>query len=113
MDTITSPVRFSDIVVDGTYLVDASGTLHRMNYTSGYTVAVKPIGLSFDSASTDYVGRDVPKLTLVSRWTHPVSGNVYWDEVEVIDSLLEAGNVARQRGELAIWDNLNNSEFFV
>ena len=103
-------MRFSEITEDGTYMLDAHGDLHRMNYTSGYTVAVKPIAVL---PSGFYVGYDIPELVVIGKWTHPVSGLVYWDEVEVIESLLEAGNVARQRNELAIWDNLNNREFFV
>lgn len=103
-------MRFSDITEDGTYMLDAHGDLHRMNYTSGYTVA--KLALWSDKPSNPFT-LEMPKLALLGKWTHPVSGVIYWDEVEVIDSLLEAGNVARQRGELAIWDNLNNREVFV
>lgn len=99
-------MRFSDITTDGTYMLDADDTLHRMEYRSGYTVAKAPIN---DVQPEE----ELPVLRLFGKWTHPTSGVVYWDEVEVIDSLLEAGNKARQRGELAVWDNLNNREFFV
>jgi len=97
--------KISEVTEDGTYMVDASGDLHRMEYSTGYMVGVKPL---------DYkvmFGGDVPKLTLIGRWTDTEDGRfVYWDEVELVDNLLDAGNIARARGELAIWDNLNNCE---
>lgn len=105
-------MRFSDITEDGTYTVNPDGSVERVNLTSGYTVAVEAISallLTEESELPTYL----PANLFFGKWTHPVSGVVYWDVVQVIESLLEAGNVARQRGELAIWDNLNNKEFFV
>jgi len=92
-------------------MLDAHGQVNRVSYRSGYTVSKETLviltGSAYDSVPSMPVG------VAVGRWTHPVSGLIYWDEVEVIESLLEAGNVARERGELAIWDNFNNREFFV
>lgn len=103
---IKSPVQFSDVTEDGTYLVDASGDLHRMEYASGYMVAEMSVLIyPLDSLHTE-----IPKLTVLGRWTDFEDGLIYWDEVELIDNLLNAGNIARARGELAIWDNLNNCE---
>lgn len=99
---------FSDITEDGTYFLDSEANVHRMSIRRGYTVAIRPIDVDGAIEVTN-----LNTGTIFGKWTHPVSGIVYWDEVEVIDSLLEAGNVARQRGELAIWDNFNNREFFV
>lgn len=106
--------KFSEVTEDGTYLVDASGTLHRMEYTSGYMVGVKAIGV--DTGSAWGFDGEMQKLTLIGRWTDQVTEGysvVYWDEVEVIDNLLDAGNIARERGELAIWDNFNGCEIRV
>lgn len=111
------PVKFSDVLEDGTYMVDAHGDLHRMEYDTGYMVGVHPITVKQDGHAV-FLNRvdgddEIPKLTLVGRWTDESDGFVYWDEVEVIDNLLDAGNIARSRGELAIWDNLNNKEIRV
>jgi len=112
MDTLTKPVRFSDVTEDGTYMVDAHGDLHRMEYTSGYTVAIRPVTpYPVEGERSDII----TPLRVVGRWTDTSTPDkdVYWDVVEVIDNLLGAGNIARQRGELAIWDNLNNKEIRV
>jgi len=118
MDTLTKPVRFSDVTEDGTYLVDAHGDLHRMKYDTGYMVGVKPL-------TPDTFEEELPKLTLVGRWTDHKSGFdwdsgydvnenvIYWDEVQLIEGLTAALDVARERGELAVWDNLNNNEIRV
>lgn len=102
-------VQYSDITEDGTYMVDASGTLHRMEYSTGYMVAKQSVLIyPLDSLHTE-----IPKLTVLGRWTDFEDGSIYWDEVELIDNLLDAGNTARERGELAIWDNLNGKEIRV
>lgn len=111
--------KFSDVTKDGTYMVDAHGTLHTMQYDTGYMVGVRPIDFE---ATFD---KEIPKFTVVGRWTdrregfdwnsgYEIAENVvYWDEVELIDNLLDAGNIARSRGELAIWDNFNGKEIRV
>lgn len=101
-------MRFSDVTEDGTYMVDAHGDLHRMEYSTGYMVGVKSISWNFIR-----VVEEIPKLTLVGRWTDESSGIVYWDKVELVTNLLKAGNKARKRGELAIWDNFNGKEIRV
>lgn len=99
-------MRFSDIHEDGTYMVDAHGDLHHMEYSTGYMVGIREI-------QPEEIQGDIPKLTLVGKWTDARTFRTYWDEVEVIDNLLDAGNIARQRGELAIWDNFNGKEIRV
>lgn len=105
-------MRFADITEDGTYRVNTDNSVERVNLTSGYTVAVEPISELMLTEENE-MPTDLPANLFFGKWTHPVSGVVYWDVVENITSLWVAGNVARERGELAIWDNLNNREFFV
>lgn len=114
--------RFSDITEDGTYWVGLTGNLTKESLTTGYMVGVKALN-PVEGDNSDII----PPLTLVGRWTNYLEdvpngpgefdydtvNVVYWDKVEVIDNLLDAGNIARQRGELAIWDNLNNTEIRV
>lgn len=97
---------------DGTYKVTDTG-LELVTLTHGYTVAIRPVD---NSGATEY-----PTGTLLGKWTDKRDDSdylfetetVYWDEVEVIESRLDAGNIARARGELAVWDNLNNCEMRV
>lgn len=93
---------------DGTYSTNQDGFASPVNTEAlrGYIVAVRSLN---GVPTTD----DVPRDSLIGKWTDTVTGVVYWDEVELIDDLLTAGNVARRRGEIAIWDCLNNREFRV
>lgn len=88
---------------DGTYRVDALGFPILIRVTHGYIVAKRAL---------DHQTPFIPGQ-LVGRWEDTETGTLYWDEVEVIESRLDAGNIARQRGELAVWDNLNNCEMRV
>jgi hypothetical protein len=87
---------------DGTYRVGYYNQLIPVTLSHGYIVAIK---------STD--SKVYPENTLIGKWTDMDTGIVYWDEVELIEDLLTAANVARQRGEIAISDCFNNCEFRV
>lgn len=105
-------VRFSEIQEDGTYLVDASGDLHTMSYTDGYMVGVLELS-PVEGERSDIITPG----TLVGRWTDRANDgghdSVYWDRVEYVDRLEVAEFRARQRGELAIWDNAAGKEIRV
>lgn len=90
------------ITEDGTYRVESIGFSTPV-LTDGYVVAVRPIKREADIPTTG---------TLFGRWTD-TDGTVYWDEVEVIDSLIGAIAAAHYRNELAIWDLSTNQEIRV
>jgi hypothetical protein len=100
-----------NIKEDGTYLLSRDGKVYPVELKSGYVVGVKSL------ANDDLVPNG-----LFGRWTdhkegfdwntgYEINDNViYWDEVELIDNVIDALFAAKSRGELAIWDNANQCE---
>lgn len=90
------------ITEDGTYRVERIGfstpTLDR-----GYVVAIRPLRREADI---------VTEGALFGRWTDE-DGTVYWDEVEVVPSLVTALQSAYLRDEKAVWGLEEGKEYRV
>jgi hypothetical protein len=90
------------ITEDGTYRVESIG-FSTPTLDSGYVVAVRPIKREADI---------VTEGALFGRWTDQ-DGTVYWDEVEIVPSLLTALQTAHLRSETAVWGIAEGKEYRV
>lgn len=82
------------IIADGTYRTESIG-FSTPELTTGYVVATRPIKREADIPNEG---------TLFGRWTDEATGEVFWDEVEIFQDVVEALLIAANRGERAIWD---------
>jgi hypothetical protein len=83
---------------DGTYLIQPDGQVidYAERWSYGYIVGVQDLSYLGGSAFI------TPGL--VGVWTDTDDGRVYVDRVKHVDALSDALDLAREHGELAIWD---------
>jgi hypothetical protein len=107
MQTLTTPI------LDGTYSVqDTTLTDYAAKWDYGYIVAIRQLSLtpSIDVHPVELAMAAMQAgVSLVGVWTYPVTGTVFLDEVEHIDSLSDALRIAAERNELAIWSLADNA----
>lgn len=105
---------------DGTYLVKRDGSIvnysERWNY--GFFVADGRKGFKLDreiepTASIQALGYIHDYKTLVGVWTDTTTGIVYIDPVDHVSDYDSAIELAKDRGELAIWDAFKGEEIYL
>jgi hypothetical protein len=87
---------------DGTYL-NLDGEFILTHAKNGYWVAVHKYDSLDDTMTGDYVG----------VWTNPESGVMYLDRSVWVSDLDNAIALGKSQGQLAIWDNANQTEVWL
>ena len=97
---------------DGTYAITDEGiSNYGERWAYGYMVGVESLRVA--NVGRYPTGEELRTLAgkgLVGVWKDSQAGRVYVDRVRHIDTLAEALKLAKELGELAIWDLRSNSE---
>jgi hypothetical protein len=86
---------------DGTYIKESDGYIREVTYASGYSVGIRNWAIAAPGESLNLENLPQGEFGI---WTDPDSNKVYVDLSLHVENYDVAVAIARELGEIAIWD---------